>query len=341
MNKKILQTPKSEQNSKQSATTKKEIAQKKVDKKLGFMGDTQVVGFLKDVKEGDVNQIDITTPIGFSKKLLIRINKVDVTGLASQLAFFFLLSLFPLLIFIFTLLPYLNLDQSEIFLFIRDYAPANVAVLIEETVGEILNNRNGGLLSIGAIGTVWSASKGMNALTKALNLSYFKEEDRSFIVARGMSIVFTIMLIAVLVVALVLPVFGQQIGTIAFSYLGLETGFIKLFNSLRWIIPPVLIFVVFSLIYWLVPNIKIQLKSVFFGSAFSTIGWIITSVGFSYYVSSYGNYSSTYGSIGAIIVLMMWLYFSAIILMLGGQINAVMSERREAIREKKRSSALY
>src|SRR5690606_20491404 len=106
----------------------------------------------------------------------------------------------------------LNLDQSEIFILIRDYAPARVATMIENTIGEILNNRNGGLLSIGAIATVWSASKGMNALTKALNLSYFQEETRSFVVARGMSIVFTIMLIAVLVVALVLPVFGQQIG---------------------------------------------------------------------------------------------------------------------------------
>ena len=343
MKKKISTTPKSEPKFKtdQSPAEKKRIANKNEPKKMGFMSDTAVVRFIEDVKEGDLDKFDVTTVSGFSKELLMRIKKVDVTGLGSQLAFFFLLSLFPLLIFIFTLLPYLNLDHSEIFLFIRDYAPANVALLIEDTVGEILNNRNGGLLSIGAIATVWSASKGMNALTKALNLSYFKEETRSFIVARGMSIVFTVMLIAVLIVALILPIFGQQIGTFAFSYLGLEAGFLKLWNSSRWVIPPILIFVVFSLIYWLVPNIKIHLKSVFVGAAFSTIGWIITSVGFSFYVSSYGNYSSTYGSIGAIIVLMMWLYFSAIILMLGGQINAVMGERKAAIVAKKRSNAVF
>ena len=345
MKKDVSTTPKEEGKSEfpQPATTKKNrkyTAQKKVQKKIGFISDTAAVRFFNDVKEGDLDQFDVTTLSGFSKELLMRIKKVDVTGLASQLAFFFLLSLFPLLIFIFTLLPYLNLNQAEIFLFIRDYAPENVALLIEDTVGEILNNRNGGLLSIGVIATVWSASKGMNALTKALNLSYFKEETRSFIVARAMSIVFTVMLIAVLVIALVLPVFGEQIGTFAYTYLGFGEGFLKLFNSLRWIIPPILIYVVFSLIYWLVPNLKIHFKSVFFGAAFSTIGWIITSVVFSYYVSSYGNYSSTYGSIGAIIALMIWLYFSAIILMLGGQINAVMGERKVAILAKEKSNAV-
>ena len=315
-------------------------SQNESEKKSAFMDNTAAGRFFKDIKEAELNQFDVTTLSGFSKELLTRIKKVDVTGLASQLAFFFLLSLFPLLIFLFTLLPYLNLDQSEIFILIRDYAPASVATLIEDTVGEILNNRNSGLLSIGAIATVWSASKGMNALTKALNLSYFKEETRSFIVARGMSMVFTIMLIVVLVMALVLPVFGQQIGIFIFSYLGLEEGFLKLWTSFRWVVPPILIFVVFSLIYWLVPNLKIQLKSVFLGAAFSTIGWIITSLGFSFYVGSYGNYSSTYGSIGAIIVLMMWLYFSAIILMLGGQINAVMGERRQAVKAKAKSNAI-
>ena len=223
---------------------------------------------------------------------------------------------------------------------IRDYAPESVAILIENTLGDILNNRNGGLLSIGALATVWSASKGMNALTKALNRSYFTEETRSFVVARGMSIVFTVMLIAVLVVALVLPVFGQQIGALVFSYLGLEQGFLNLWGSLRWVLPPVLIFFVFSLIYWVVPNLKIEFKSVIPGALFATVGWIVTSLGFSYYVSNFGSYSSTYGSIGAIIVLMMWLYFSAIILMLGGQLNAVMSERKKLKRAKVKSNAV-
>lgn len=299
-----------------------------------------VMGFVEDIKDGDLEKFDVTTSQGFLKELIVRIKKVDVTGLASQLAFFFLLSLFPLLIFLMTLLPFLNLDQGEVFLFIREYAPESVAQLIEKTVGEVLDNRHGGLLSIGAIATIWSASKGMNALTKALNRSYFAAETRSFLVARGMSVVFTIALIAVLVVALVLPVFGQQIGTLAFSYFGLEEGFLKLWGSIRWIAPPILIFLVFAAVYWVVPNLKIRLKSVIPGAIFSTVGWIVTSLAFSFYVGNYGNYSNTYGSIGAIIVLMMWMYFSAIILMLGGQLNAVMTERKQAQLAKEKSNAI-
>jgi membrane protein len=306
----------------------------------GFMADSAVMKFFDDVKDGGLEEFDVTTTNGFWKELLVRIKKVDVTGLGSQLAFFFLLSLFPLLIFIITLLPFLNLDQAQIFLLIRDYAPDSVGILIEDTLRDILKNRNGGLLSIGVLATVWSASKGMNALAKALNRSYFTEESRSFFVVRGMSVVFTVLLIAVLVVALVLPVFGQQIGVLVFSYLGLEEGFLTLWGSLRWLLPPVLIFSVFSLVYWLVPNLKIHYKTVLPGALFATIGWILTSLAFSYYVSNYGNYSNTYGSIGAIIVLMMWLYFSAIILMLGGQLNAVMTERKQVKHEKEKSNAV-
>lgn len=312
----------------------------KQGKKSGFLADTAVRRFFDDVKEGELADFDVTTPHGFLKELLMRIKKSDVTGLASQLAFFFLLSLFPLLIFLITLLPYLNLDQSEIFLFIRDYAPESVAILVEDTLGDVLSSRNSGLLSFGVIATIWSASKGMNALTKALNRSYFQEEDRSFIVARGMSVVFTVMLIGVLVVALVLPVFGKQIGIFAFSYLGLEKGFLQLWASLRLLLPPVLIYCAFSLIYWLVPNLKLQYKSVILGSVFATVGWIVTSLGFSFYVGNYGNYSSTYGSIGAIIVLMMWLYLSGIILMLGGQINAVMRERKQILQARKKGEVI-
>ena len=99
--------------------------------------------FLDDVKYGGLEEFDVTTTNGFLKELLVRIKKVDVTGLGSQLAFFFLLSLFPLLIFIITLLPFLNLDQAQIFLLIRDYAPDSVGILIEDTLSDILKNRNG------------------------------------------------------------------------------------------------------------------------------------------------------------------------------------------------------
>lgn len=300
----------------------------------GF-SDTKVGGFVTDIKDGDLNTFDVTTKDGFMKELILRIKTVDVSGLGAELSYFFLLSMFPMLIFLFTLLPYLNLDQAQVMLFIRDYAPAEVAKMIGDILSQVLANKNGGLLSVGILATLWSASKGMNALTKALNRSYFQEDSRSFIIQRGMSIVFTIMLVGVVVVALGLPVFGEQIGSFIFSYVGFEDGFNTLWNQLRFILPPILIVVVFTLIYWLVPDIKLRFKTVLPGALFATVGWIITTFGFSFYVSNFGNYSNTYGSIGTIIILMLWLYFSAIILMIGGQINAVTKERAERLQEVK------
>ncbi|PZX03072.1 membrane protein [Psychrobacillus insolitus] len=284
-------------------------------------------------KKGSNTEQDLTTWSGYFKNLLEHIQRADITGLAAQLAYFFLLSLFPLLIFIVTLLPYLNLDEAQVFRFIENYAPAEVYILIEGTLSDILLNRNGGLLSIGIIGTIWSASNGMNAIVKSLNSSYEIEETRPFFIVRGLSVVFTLLMIVLFIIALILPVFGQQIGSILFSYFGFEESFIKLWNNLRWTITPLIMFVVLVALYWIVPNQKLFLKSVLPGAAFATIGWISVSLGFSYYVTNFGNYSSTYGSIGGIIVLMLWLYITGIILLVGGQINAVMQERKIALKK--------
>lgn len=287
----------------------------------------KVKDFIKDVKDGEQDDFDPSTTDGFFKQLIIRVKELDVSASGAQLAFFFLLSLFPLLIFLFTLLPYFQLDQNQIFMFIRDYAPESTASLIENTVSEVLNNRSGGLLSIGILATIWSASKGMTAISKGLHHAYEVEDSRNFFISKGVSIGFTIMLIATVVVALVLPVFGEPIGKFLFAALGLQDTFLTIWTAVRFAIPPVMIYVVFSLLYWLVPDIKLQYKSVIPGSLFATVGWIITSLGFSFYISNFGSYSNTYGSIAGIIVLIMWLYLSAIILMLGGTINAVMYER--------------
>lgn len=290
---------------------------------------------IKKKAKNEADNQDLTTWPGFFKHLISHIQNADITGLGAQLAYFFLLSLFPMLIFLVTLLPYLNLDEAQVFRFLENYAPKEVYMLVEDTVSDVLRNRNGGLLSIGIIGTIWSASKGMNAIEKSLNRSYELEETRPFFIVRGLSVIFTLLMILLIIVALVLPVFGQQIGTILFSYFGFEKGFLELWNNVRWIISPLVIFVVFTSLYWIVPNKKLLLKSVFPGAVFSTLGWIIVSLGFSYYVSSFGNYSSTYGSIGGIIVLMLWLYLSGIILLVGGQINAVTQERKNAFKQKK------
>nr|WP_307000712.1 YihY/virulence factor BrkB family protein [Lederbergia panacisoli] len=267
--------------------------------------------------------------IKFTKVLIRKIMDNDVAGMAAQLAYFFLLSLFPLLFFVVTLLPFTPLTQHDIFNLIKDIAPSETIAMIERTLNEVMQNRSGGLLTVGIIGTLWSASNGMNALMKSLNRAYEVKEKRPFLVARSLAIVFTFAMIFVFILALLLPVFGKQIGIFLFSTFGYSDVFLNIWGVIRWALSPVILFIVFLAIYYLAPSIKIKCITAVPGAIFSSIGWIIVSLGFSFYVSNFGNYTSTYGSIGGIIVLMLWFYITAIIIMVGGEINALLPKKNE------------
>ncbi|WHY87460.1 YihY/virulence factor BrkB family protein [Neobacillus novalis] len=261
------------------------------------------------------------------KLLWHRIEEDDIPGLSAQLAYFFLLSLFPLLIVLFTLLPYLPIPHPDMLGMIKDFAPVEAMDLIEKNVNEIMNHRNGGLLSFGIIGTIWSASNGINAIVRAFNKAYNVKESRSFIVSRGVAILLTFGMIFVFILAIVLPVFGKEIGLFLFSKFGYTSEFIKLWNALSWLVSAIILFLMFTGLYWIAPNVKLRCRSSFPGAIFATLGWIISSIGLSFYVGNFSNYSLTYGSIGAIIVLMIWLYISAFIIIIGGEINAFYSDR--------------
>lgn len=270
--------------------------------------------------------------ITFLKHLQTRILDADVFGLAAQLAYFFLLSLFPFLLFLVTLVGYLPIDEDYLIRFLDAYAPAEIITLIEGNLTRLVNVQNGGLLSVGIIGTLWSASNGVNAITKAFNKAYNVEEDRSFIVARLIAILLTIAMVVVISIALLLPVFGEIIGTYLFSFIGLSEKFINIWNMSRWIISSTVFLIVFIALYMLAPNMKVKIKHTIWGAIFATLSWQLVSLGFSYYVSTVGNYSATYGSLGTIIVLMIWFYISGIIIITGGVINAVV--RKLSIKRK-------
>lgn len=285
-------------------------------------------GEVKSFFSPDEEVVDVMTTKGFIQDLILRIQRVEISALGAQLAYFFLLSFFPLLIFLVTLLPYLNLETTQVYSFLVNLMPDEVYRLIESTLNEVLTNRNSSLLSIGVLGTIWSASKGINALIRALNKAYDTEGRVGFI-DRGLSLIFTIALVIVIAVALLLPVFGQQIGHFLFSIVNIENEFESLWRNIRWSMPPLLIFLVLMAIYWIVPNTSPRLKimGVWPGAIFSTLAWLVVTYGFSFYISNFGNYSATYGSIGGVIILMLWLYFTGMIIIFGGVLNATMQKR--------------
>lgn len=264
----------------------------------------------------------------FGKQLFQRFNDDDVTGLSAQLAYFFLLSLFPLLIFMVTLLGYVRLDFQDVMNFLATYIPNDLISLIENNMEQVVNQRNGGLLSIGIIGTLWSASNGINAIVRAFNSAYNVEEDRSFIVSRLIAIVLLIAMLIIIIVAFLLPIFGHMIGVYIFSLFGVTDGFLQIWDMLRWVISSVIFFIVFLALYKLAPNKRIYFKDAIFGAIFATIGWQVTSLGFSFYVNEMGNFSTAYGGLGGVIVLMIWFFITGVIIITGGEINALLAERR-------------
>ncbi|MGG5252237.1 YihY/virulence factor BrkB family protein [Neobacillus sp. SM06] len=263
------------------------------------------------------------------KKLWHRIQEDDLPGMSAQLAYYFLFSLFPFLIFLFTLLPYLSISQHYMLSLLNGFAPTEAMNLIEKNLNDIMDHRRGGLLSFGIIGTIWSASNGVNAIVLAFNKAYNVKETRSFIVSRGMAVLLTFGMVFVLIAAVLLPVFGRQIGVFLFSQFGFTNEFLVVWNMLRWIVSAVILFLIFTVLYWIAPNVKLRCKSAFPGAAFSTVGWIVSSWALSFYVGNFAHYSNTYGSIGAIIVLMTWMYMTAFIIILGGEINAFYSEKNK------------
>ncbi|SFE30187.1 membrane protein [Lentibacillus persicus] len=266
--------------------------------------------------------------IAFGKELFQRISDDDIAGVAAQLAYFLLLSLFPFLLFLMTLLGYLPLDSGNVTSFIERYAPGEINELINENVSELVNNQSGSLLSVGIIGTLWAASNGVNAIMKGFNRAYKVDEDRSFIVMRLIAIGLTIAMVFVIAMAFLLPVFGKMIGEYIFSFVGMSEGFLAVWDTLRWGVSSVVIFIVLLALYRLAPNMRIYFKNVVWGALFATVGWQLVSLGFSFYVNSMGNYTATYGSLGTVIVLMIWFYLSGIIIMVGGVINAMLRKRR-------------
>lgn len=270
--------------------------------------------------------INIKKSINWVLDLYRRIIRHDSLGYSAQLAYFFLLSLFPLLITMFSLLPYLPLKTEDIMYFISDFAPGETITFIDSTLDTLLEKHNGGILSFGIIATLWAASNGMNAIIRAMNLAYEIDDDRPFFIVRGLSVLLTIVMIAVFIIALLLPVFGKHIGIYISSKFGYTDQFIDTWNTIRFSLSSVILFIVFSAVYFLTPNRKMKCATVIPGAVFSTIGWVLASLGFSFYVNNFGNYTFMYGSLGVIIVLMIWFYITGAVLIIGGEINGLNEE---------------
>ena len=267
-----------------------------------------------------------TKDSNFFSYLVYRIGKDDASGLAAQMTYHFVLAMFPMLIFILTLLPVFNIDQSRITDMLSS-APSETSSIIKSVIGDVTKNSSGGLLSVGLILAIWSASNGMTAIMNSFNVAYDVEDSRNGILLKLLSVVFTIVMGFVFLIAMALPTLGSAISHYLFGPLGLDSQIKWIFTLLRVVLPLIIILLLFIVLYSVAPNIKTKFRSVLPGAIFTSVIWLLGSFAFGWYISNFGNYSKTYGSIAGIIILLIWLYLTSFIIIIGAEINAIIHQR--------------
>ena len=259
---------------------------------------------------------------------IVKIRDDDIFALAAQLAYYLILSFFPFLIFLLTLVGFSNLDSMEVLGALRAMLPTSAFELIYNVIIEIIEKQNTGLLGASLLLVIWSASSAFRAVIKGINKAYGLSENRSFIKRAFIAVICTFALAFLIMLTLVMLVFGRLIGDLIASYLPFPSVVYKVWNFLRYVLVVFMMILIFASIYRYTPSRRLRWKEVLPGAIACTVGWLIVSLGFSFYINNFSNYSKIYGGLGAVIILITWLYLTSIILIGGGEVNSVIVIRK-------------
>jgi membrane protein len=277
------------------------------------------------------------------KELLSRVwsqmSEDDVFGRAAQLSYYFLLSLFPLLLFLMTLLGYFAEAGSQLrdslMRYLSTVMPSSALQLVHTTLDEIASSRGGGKLSFGILAALWAASNGMGAISETLNIAYDVKERRPWWKVRLVSVVLTINVALMILSALVIVLYGGKLAEFVTAATGYGNVFTITWKILQWPIALGFLFTTFSLIYYFAPDLRRpDWRWITPGSATAVVLWLLISFALRLYLHFFNSYSATYGSLGALIILMLWFYLTGAAILIGGEINSeVENAARAAAKE--------
>ena len=249
-------------------------------------------------------------------------NEDNVFGTAAELAYYFLLALFPMLIFLTSLVGFMPGVQEHIMNGLARVAPRDAMRLVSETLNDISQHRSGGLISFGVLATLWAASSGVDAVMGSLNRAYDAREGRSYWKQRLVAIGLTVMLALLVIGGTILIMFGDKFSAALAELFGLGATFAILWGIVDYALGFAFLLFGISIIYYFGPNTKQRWRWITPGTLFAGLSGIVVSLLFSLYLRFAPSYSATYGSLGAVIVLMLWLYLLGLVLLVGGEINS-------------------
>lgn len=259
--------------------------------------------------------------------------KGALTMRAAAMSYNFFIAIFPGIIFFFTLIPYIPIQNfhDQLMELLMQLLPRSAFETVWATVEDIISRPRGGLLSVGFILALYFATTGVSSMVEAFNQTYHAIETRSWMRQRVISLVLVFIISVIVIVAIALI----TTGTAAIDYL-VDAGLLRdaftifLLRLGKWLVILAMVFFVISFSYYLAPSRKSHFRFISAGSSLATALSILTMVGFNYYISNFGRYNILYGSIGTLLVVMLWMYFNAIILLIGFELNASIRNAQRA-----------
>jgi membrane protein len=269
------------------------------------------------------------------RELILRtwreINEDNCLGLAAQLAYYFILALFPALIVVVAIASFFPRSTlQQVIATLAPFTPPEALALIRTQLDAILANEQGGLLTVGVLGALWSSSAALTAIIDTLNRAYDVEETRPWWKVRLLAIGLTVGLALFILTAFALVVAGPEVAHVVADRLGLASAVATAWAVGQW--PLVFLLVAFgvALTYYFAPDADQDWAFITPGSALATVLWLGASLGFRVYVQNFGDYNATYGALGAAVLLLVWLYVSGLAVLVGAELNSEIESARSS-----------
>lgn len=262
-----------------------------------------------------------------AKRTWEEINKDDVFGRAAQLAFYLMLAIFPALFFVISIFGIVVHGNSELrdslMRYISTVMPGDASGVVQQTLQQIIQSSSGTKLWLGLLGALWTASAGMSALMDVLNFTYDVQEGRPFWKKRLIAIALTVAVATLTVGALVLILYGPKIADSLFSTVGLGNVFATLWKIVQWPVAVLFVVLAYAIVYYEGPDVD-QRKWYWItpGAAIGVFLWLVASFAFRVYLHFFNSYNQTYGALGGVIILMLWLYVSSLAVLIGSEVNS-------------------
>ena len=249
-----------------------------------------------------------------------------VGAYAAQSAYFFMLCMIPIILLLITMVQYTPVTKADVMTAVIQVFPTSVDSMITSIVNQVYN-QSSGIIPITVVVALWSAGKGVLAMTSGLNCVYKCNETRNYIFLRIRATIYTVMFILVIIFLLVLSVFGNTLNIFIAAHVPILKNLADRLIAMRTIITPIVLMSFCLLIYKFLPNRKDKLRKQLPGAVFAAIGWMIVSWIFSVYVDIFKGFSDMYGSLTTIVLIMLWMYFCMYCILLGGELNMMMYDK--------------